>query len=242
MNIVVTGGSRGIGAGIVEKFAKNGHNVVINYNNSELVALELSHRLNGLGCNTKVCRADVSNVDDAGYLIDFCRSEYGRVDVLVNNAGIAMAKLFDKITEAEWTNMINVNLGGVFNCSQRVVKDMIHNKSGVIINIASIWGSSGASMEVHYSAAKAGVIGLTKALAKELGPSNVRVNCVLPGVIKTDMIRGYSEEDLEVLREETPFQRLGNPQDVANAVYFLASDEASFITGEVLNVSGGFLI
>lgn len=242
MNVVVTGGSRGIGAGIVEKFAHNGYNVVINYNNSEEAAIELMDRLNGLGCSTKVCRANVSSKREVTKLMDFCRQEYGRVDVLVNNAGIARARLFDEITEQEWTEVMDVNLRGVFNCSQAVVEEMIHNKSGSIVNVSSIWGISGASMEVHYSAAKAGVIGLTKALAKELGPSNIRVNCVLPGVIKTDMLKGYRDEDLDALREDTLLRRLGTPSDVANAVYFLASSEASFVTGEVLNVSGGFLV
>ena len=242
MNVLVTGGSRGIGAKIVEIFAKNGCNVVINYNNNQECARNLSDKLNSEGYSTRIFKADVSNVEQVRDMIEFCRDNYGGVDVLINNAGVAQTKLFYEITQDDWDKMINTNLKGVYNCTREVVSDMIRLKKGSIINVSSIWGITGASCEVHYSASKAGVIGLTKALAKELGPSNIRVNCVAPGVIKTDMLEEYTEDDLSALKEETPLLRLGMPEDVANVVFFLASDKASFITGEVINVNGGFLI
>ena len=242
MNVLVTGGSRGIGAKIVEIFAKNGCNVVINYNNNQECARNLSDKLNSEGYSTRIFKADVSNVEQVRDMIEFCRDNYGGVDVLINNAGVAQTKLFYEITQDDWDKMINTNLKGVYNCTREVVSDMIRLKKVSIINVSSIWGITGASCEVHYSASKAGVIGLTKALAKELGPSNIRVNCVAPSVIKTDMLEEYTEDDLRALKEETPLLRLGMPEDVANVVFFLASDKASFITGEVINVNGGFLI
>lgn len=242
MNVLVTGGSRGIGAKIVEIFAKDGCNVLINYNNSEKHAKELSDSLNAKGCKTVIFKADVSDIEQVKDMVNFFKSKFGTTDVLINNAGIAQTKLFDEITQNDWDRVLNTNLKGVYNCTREVVLDMIKLKKGCIVNVSSIWGITGASCEVHYSASKAGVIGLTKALAKELGPSNIRVNCVAPGVIKTDMLDEYSEDDLQALKEETPLLRLGSPLDVANAVYFLASEKASFITGEVINVNGGFLI
>ena len=241
MNVLVTGGSRGIGSKIVSTFASNKHNVLINYNNSEESAKDLSKDLNSKGFSTTIFKSDVSDIDQVNSMVDFFNKTYGSVDVLVNNAGIAKSQLFNEITQDDWDEVLNINLKGVFNCSRAVTCDMIKRKSGCIINISSIWGIEGSAMEVHYSASKAGVIGFTKALAKELGPSNIRVNCVAPGVIKTDMLSGYTEDDLEVLRNDTSLLRLGTSQDVADVVYFLASDKASFITGEVINVSGGFL-
>jgi 3-oxoacyl-[acyl-carrier protein] reductase len=168
-------------------------------------------------------------------------SEIGAVDVLVNNAGISQQKLFTDITDEDWRRMTGVNLDGVFYCSREASREMIRKKSGSIINISSMWGQVGASCEVHYSAAKAGVIGLTKALAKELGPSNIRVNCIAPGVIDTDMMSGFDNETKNSLIDETPLLRLGTPEDIAKAVVFLA-DENSFITGQVLGVNGGIII
>ena len=164
------------------------------------------------------------------------------MSVLVNNAGIAEQSLFTDITDDMWARMIGTNLSGAFYCSREALKNMIHEKDGVIINIASMWGEVGASTEVHYSAAKAGLIGLTKALAKEAGLSGVRVNAVSPGVVLTDMMSGFSESDKEALREETPLNILGTPDDIAQAVSFLVSDKASFITGQVISVNGGFVI
>ncbi len=168
--------------------------------------------------------------------------EVGSVDVLVNNAGISSQKLFTDITDDEWKRTIGVNLDGVFYCCRNALPYMIRQKSGAIINIGSMWGEVGASCEVHYSASKAGVIGLTKALAKEVAPSGVRVNCIAPGVVMTDMMSDFDDTTIEELKDETPLGRLGTPEDIAAAVLFLASDDASFITGQTLGVNGGFII
>jgi 3-oxoacyl-[acyl-carrier protein] reductase len=208
----------------------------------EETALALLENLQKKGISAAVFRADVAKKSEVQAMADFCAEKFGGIDILINNAAIAASKLFIDITEAEWDEMMNVNLKGVFNCSQAALKFMIPPKKGKIINIASIWGLVGGSCEVHYSAAKAGVIGLTKALAKELGPSNIQVNCIAPGVIQTEMLDSFREEDLEELRSATPLQRLGKPGDIAAAAYFLASEEADFITGQVLSPNGGFVI
>lgn len=166
----------------------------------------------------------------------------GDIDVLVNNAGVSSQKLFADITDEDWKKTTGVNLDGVFFCCREALKPMISKKNGVIINISSMWGEVGASCEVHYSATKAGVIGLTKALAKEVAPSGIRVNCITPGVIMTDMMADFDEKTVNELREETPLGRLGTPEDIAGAALFLASEDASFITGQVLGVNGGFVI
>jgi 3-oxoacyl-[acyl-carrier protein] reductase len=170
------------------------------------------------------------------------RDELGEVDALVNNAGISSQKLFTDITDEEWRRTLSTNLDGAFYCSREALPHMIRQKSGVIVNVSSMWGEVGASCEVHYSAAKAGLIGLTKALAKEVAPSGVRVNCVAPGVIMTDMMKSFDERTVEELRLETPLEKLGTPENVAAAVLFLAGDDSSFITGQVLGVNGGMVI
>lgn len=186
----------------------------------------------------RAVKADVSNPAEVEAMFD----EIGAVDVLVNNAGISSQKLFTDITDDEWRRTIGVNLDGVFYCCRSALPHMISRKSGVIINISSMWGEVGASCEVHYSASKAGIIGLTKALAKEVGPSGVRVNCITPGVVMTDMMSEFDDETVNELKAETPLNRLGTPEDIAAAVLFLASDDASFITGQTLGVNGGFII
>ncbi|HGM3259141.1 TPA: SDR family oxidoreductase, partial [Clostridioides difficile] len=183
-----------------------------------------------------------SNREDVENMVDYCIKEFGGLDVLVNNAGVSQDKLFTDITDEDWDNMMNINLKGSFYCSQVALKYMISEKKGNIINISSIWGISGASCEVHYSITKAGIIGMTKALAKEVGPSNIRVNSIAPGVINTDMLSGYNEEDIDALVEETPLMRLGTPEDIANCAIFLASDKSNFITGQVISPNGGFVI
>ena len=170
------------------------------------------------------------------------KEDFGRIDLLVCNAGIAQQKLFTDITDSDWNHMLGTNLTGVFNMCRAVIPEMVRKKEGKIINVSSMWGQTGASCEVHYSAAKAGVIGLTKALAKELAPSGITVNAVAPGVISTDMLSGFSQAELEQLRQEIPLGRLGTPQDVADAVAFLSSEGASYITGQVLAVNGGIVI
>lgn len=232
-NIIVTGSSRGIGAKVVEKFAKEGNRVILNYNKSGVEAEKIK---NEFPDNVVLYRADVSKFDEVKKMCDYCINEFGGIDVLVNNAGISQIKPFADITEEDWDGIMAVNLKGVYNCTKCVIDNMIHNKSGKIINIASIWGEVGGSCEVHYSASKAGIIGFTKALAKEMGLSNIQVNCVSPGIIDTDM---NSMHDLEELKKEVPLNKIGTPDDVANLVYFLASDEANYITGQVLSVNGG---
>ena len=239
--VLVTGGARGIGAEICRAFAHEGYKIAINYNSSEIQAVELKKELSPL-TDVEIFKADISESAQVNSMFLNIEKSLGTVDVLVNNAGIAEQVLFTDITDEMWQRMINVNLTGAFNCSRAALKNMINNKSGKIINITSMWGEVGASMEVHYSAAKAGVIGLTKALAKEVGLSGVTVNAISPGVVLTDMMAQFSDEDKASLKNETPLNRLGTPNDVANAVRFLASSDADFITGQVLSVNGGFVI
>lgn len=240
--VIVTGGATGIGRAVSSLFAENGHNVVIGYNKSIDAANELQSNLSKQGYSVTTYKCDVTNSNDTNGIVEFAVQKFGKVDVLACNAGITQQKLFTDITDEDWYNMINTNLTGCFNCCRAASKVMVSKHSGSIVNISSMWGISGASCEVHYSASKAGVIGLTKGLAKELAPSNIRVNCVAPGVIKTDMLSSFSDQDLEELKIETPLSRLGTPEDIAKAVYFLSSDDASFITGQVLSVDGGFIL
>lgn len=240
--ILITGGSRGIGAACARAFAAQGCRVAINYNKSEEKAQALCEELTALGYDVMAVHADVSDSASVGRMIDLVEERFGRIDVLVNNAGIAMQKLFTDTTDSEWERMIGTNLSAAFYCARAVASAMIREHSGCIINIASMWGEVGASCEVAYSAAKAGVIGLTKALAKELGPSGIRVNAISPGVVMTDMMAGFSEEDVAALRNETPLCTLGTPGDIANTAVFLASEKAKFITGQIIGVNGGMII
>lgn len=236
--IVVTGSSRGIGAAIVKHLAKLGYTVISNYNKSETNAKNVESELKKQGYTVDVFRADVSKPMEAKNLIDFAINKYGKIDVLINNAGICQDKLFTEITDEDWQNMMNNNLNSAFYCSREAAKNMIHNKQGLIINMSSIWGLTGGSMEVHYSTTKAGLIGLTKALAKELGPSNIRVNAIAPGIIDTDMNRGYSKEDLEELKNEIPLERIGTVNNIAKSVAWLIEDD--YTTGEVISINGGW--
>lgn len=239
--VLVTGGAKGIGAAICRAFAHKGYKVAINYNTSQKAAEELKQELSSYAA-AEIFKADVSDSVQVKKMFRDIECAFGGVDVLVNNAGIAQQALFTDITDEMWQRMLGVNLTGAFNCSREVLGFMIRQKKGVIINIASMWGETGASMEVHYSAAKAGLIGMTKALAKEVGLSGITVNAVSPGVVLTDMISQFSDSDKQSLIDETPLNRLGTPENIADAVCFLASDEASFITGQVLSVNGGFVI
>jgi 3-oxoacyl-[acyl-carrier protein] reductase len=238
---IITGSSQGIGRQIALEFAKNGYAVVVNYNKSKNEAFELAENIKNLGGNAIAAEADVSKFEEAQKLINLSLNEFGKIDVLVNNAGISLQKIFQDVSEAEWKNLFDVNVGSVFNCCSCVLKDMIPRKSGKIINISSIWGMVGASMEVHYSASKAAVIGFTKALAKELGPSGINVNCVAPGVIDTKM-NNFDQETLAELKNETPLRKIGSALDIAKTVLFLASSDTDFITGQVISPNGGFVI
>lgn len=240
--VLITGASRGIGAEIARQFALNGYNVAINYNKSEQSAQLLKQEITENGGTAEIFKADVSNYNEVVNMVESIYSTFEFIDILVNNAGIAQQILFTDITPEMWANMLNTNLTSVYNCCNAVLPKMISEHRGNIINIASMWGETGGSCEVHYSASKAGVIGLTKALAKEVGLSNIRVNCVSPGVVMTDMMSGFTQETLNSLAEETPLNKLGNSTDIANAVLFLADEKSSFITGQVLGVNGGILI
>ncbi len=238
---LVTGGAKGIGAAVCRALAKDGYNIALNYNSSVKQAEALKTELATVTC-VEIYQADVSDSAQVNRMLDEVENDFGGVDVLVNNAGIAGQALFTDITDSMWQQMIGTNLTGAFNCCRRCLPYMISRKNGVIVNIASMWGEVGASVEVHYSAAKAGLIGLTKALAKEVGLSGIRVNAVSPGVVLTDMMAQFSQGDIDALKEETPLDTLGTPENVADAVSFLCSDKASFVTGQVLSVNGGFVI
>ncbi|MEE1280624.1 MAG: SDR family oxidoreductase [Acutalibacteraceae bacterium] len=240
--VLITGASRGIGAEIARQFALGGYNVAINYNKSEQPAQLLKQEITENGGTAEIFKADVSNHSEVVEMVESIYSTFGFIDVLVNNAGIAQQILFTDITPDIWANMLNTNLTSVYNCCNAVLPKMISEHRGNIINIASMWGETGGSCEVHYSASKAGVIGLTKALAKEVGLSGIRVNCVSPGVVMTDMMSGFDKETLDSLAEETPLNKLGTSLDIANAVLFLADEKSSFITGQVLGINGGILI
>lgn len=238
MRVLITGGSRGIGAACVRKFCERGDRVVFLYRSADAAAEALSEETGALGlrCDVTDPLAVEAAVERAVQWLE------GEIDVLVNNAGIAQIKLFTDLTLEDWRKMLATNLDSVFYVSQAVARGMIRCHSGKIVNIGSMWGKCGASCEVHYSAAKAGLRGLTMALAKELGPSGITVNCVEPGVINTDMNAGLDEDTRRSLCEKTPLCRIGTADDVASAVLFFASDEASFITGQILGVDGGFAV
>ena len=241
--VFITGGSGGIGAAIAEEFARAGYGLVLHYNKGEERAHALADRLHSdYGVPALPCQADLSDTDAVNAMFTRATAEFGFIDTVVNNAGIAQQKLFTDLSDADWDRMINVNLGGTFRICRAALPEMIRQKRGTIINISSMWGQVGASCEVAYSAAKAGMIGLTKALAKEVAPSGITVNCIAPGAIRTPMLDCFTEEDLAALAEETPVGRIGTPEDVATACVFLASEGAQFITGQVLGVNGGFVI
>ena len=234
--ILITGGTGAIGSAIAAEFAAT-DDVVFTYNTRAEQAQTLCERL-----HCAAVQMDAADRESVERAVAQVLRDYGHIDVLVNNAGISQIKLFGDITPQDWDRMLAVNLTGCFNTCHAVLRHMIARKSGAIVNVSSVWGVHGASCEVHYSAAKAGVIGLTKALAKEVGASGVTVNCVAPGVINTDMVQVLGQETLDELVKETPLGRLGTPEDIAYAVAFFASERAGFITGQVLTADGGFIV
>lgn len=238
--IIVTGGSRGIGENIVRGLATEGYKIILNYNKSEEQAKKIKQDLSEQNIQIDIFKADVTKREEVKSLIKFGIEKYGKIDVLINNAGISQIKLFTDITDDDWENMIKTNLTSCFYTTQEAVKNMISNQNGCIINISSIWGNIGASCEVHYSAAKSGLNGMTKALAKELGPSNIRVNCIAPGIIKTDMNSELSEEDIQNITEEIPLQKIGYPQSITKCVKWLIEDD--YTTGQIISVNGGWSI
>ena len=241
-NVLITGASRGIGAAAARLFAAGGDRVFINYLRSEDKAEALAGELRIAGYVVHTVRADVSSSEDVGEMFSYIEGICSGIDVLVNNAGIAQTRLFTDITDDDWDKVISTNLSSAFYCCRRALPYMIRQKYGRIINVSSMWGQVGGSCEVHYSAAKAGIIGLTKALAMEEGLSGITVNCIAPGVIQTDMTSHLSESDKKQLMDETPTGTLGTPEDAARAIVFLAKKESGFITGQVLGVNGGYVV
>ena len=238
---LITGSSRGIGRAEAIKLAEDGYAVCINYIEREDKAEELVEMLTAQGFEAMCYKADVANSDEVKAMVKAVQERLGNVTLLVNNAGIAKQCLFQDMTEEYWHRMFGVNLNGAFNTIQAVLPNMLHEHSGCIINTSSIWGLHGASCEVAYSSTKHALIGLTRSLAQELAPTNIRVNCVAPGVINTDMVQVLGRETLDMIAVDTPVGRLGKPEDIAAVVSFLASDAASFITGQVITSDGGFM-
>lgn len=237
---IVTGASRGIGREIAKTLARKGIKVIANYNKSEEKAKELQKELEKENMQIDIFKADVSKRQEVKKLVQYTLEKYKKIDILINNAGIAEYKIFTDETDEDWNRVINNNLYSAFIMSQEVIPNMIHNKTGCIINISSVWGMVGSSLEVIYSVSKAGMDGLTKALAKELGPSNIRVNSIAPGAIDTDMNMDLSEEELKDLENETPLGRIGKVQDIAKCVNWLVDDD--FTTGQIISINGGWII
>lgn len=239
-NILITGGSRGIGKCLVENLAREGHNVILNYNKSEKQAKKIQNDLKEEGIIIEIYKADVSKKEEVKALVEFALKKWKNIDVLINNAGIARLQMFQDVTEEDWNEMIDTNLKSAFYMSQEVIPSMIHKKAGCIINISSIWGMVGASCETVYSISKAGMDALTKSLAKELGPSNIRVNSIAPGVIDTEMNSHIDKTIKKEIENETPLGKIGKPIDIYRCVKWLIEDE--FTTGQVISVNGGYVI
>ncbi|MBU5435324.1 elongation factor P 5-aminopentanone reductase [Pseudoflavonifractor sp. MSJ-37] len=240
--VLITGASRGIGAACARRFAAAGDQVVVNYHRSEAAAQALVEEIRSAGGTAAAIRADVGDPEQVRAMVDNVLEKFCQLDILICNAGVAKQQLFTDITDQDWRGIFRTDVDGVFYACRAVLPHFIHRKAGSIVTLSSMWGVTGGSCEVAYSAAKAAVIGLTRALAKEVGPSGIRVNCVAPGVIDTEMNGNLGPEDLEALREETPLERIGRPEDVAESVYFLSSPAAGFITGQILSPNGGILI
>ena len=236
--ILVTGGSNGIGADIVQTLAEDGNHVILNYNKSEQEAKKIQSDLKEKNIIIDIYKADVSNHIEVTKMINFCIDKYHKIDVLINNAWISQIKLFTDITDIDWNTVIQTKLTSAFYTIKDTLPSMIHNKSGLIINISSIWGQIGASCEVHYSVSKAGLDAMTKSLAKELGPSNIRVNSIAPGIIDTKMNEHLSSEELEEIRQEIPLEKIGNPHSISKCIQWLINDD--YTTGQVIAINGGW--
>ena len=238
--VIVTGGSNGIGKCIVEELSKKGHNVILNYYKSENNAKLIQDNLRKNGIEIDIFKADVSKREEVRKLVEYVLNKYKNIDVLINNAGISQTKLFTDITDQDWNTMLDTNLNSVFYMTQEVLPNMIHNKNGCIINISSVWGMVGASCEVHYAVSKAGIDAMTKSLAKELGPSNIRVNSIAPGIIETNMIGNLNEEEIDNIKQEIPLEKIGKPDNISKCVSWLIEDE--YTTGQVISINGGWIV
>ena len=239
---LITGSSRGIGRAVAAELAHQGYAVCINYRVRKDCADDLAAKLTAEGCRAMAVQADVADRTQVNDMVRRVEDAFGPVSLLVNNAGVAGQALFQEVTDELWHRYFAVNVDGAFHTIQAVLPPMLREHEGCIVNISSMWGLRGASCEVTYSATKAALIGLTRSLAAELAPTHIRVNCVAPGVIQTDMLRALPAEVLPQLAEETPLRRLGVPEDIAHAVAYLADEKSSFITGQVLTVDGGFIL
>lgn len=237
---IVTGASKGIGREIAKELAQEGIQVIANYNKSEKEAKSLQEELAKKNIKLDIFKADVSKREEAKKLISYALEKYGKIDILINNAGISEYKLFTDETDEDWNRVINTNLYSAFIMSQEASYNMIHNKKGCIINISSIWGIVGGALEVLYSISKAGIDGMTKALAKELGPSNIRVNSIAPGMINTKMNSKFTKQEIEEIKEEIPLEKIGEPSDIAKCVKWLVKD--IYTTGQVISINGGWII
>lgn len=238
--VIITGASRGIGREMAKQLARSNMKIIANYNQSEKEARELKEELEKENIAIDIVKADVSKREEAHRLVQFALQKYHKIDVLINNAGISEYKLFTDETDEDWKRMMDTNLYSAFVMSQEVIPNMIHHKEGCIINISSIWGVAGASLEVLYSTSKAGLNGMTKALAKELGPSNIRVNAIAPGIIDTSMNDKFSKEELEAIKQEIPLERIGKTEDVAKCAKWLIED--NYTTGQIISINGGWEI
>lgn len=234
--VLITGASRGIGREIAINLAKKGYTVIANYNKSEQQAKELENNNE----NIEIYKTDVSKRNDVKNMVKYILNKYGKIDVLINNAGISETKLFTDVSDEDWNKIINTNLYSAFCVTQEVLPNMINRKQGCIINISSVWGIVGASCETIYSIAKAGLDGMTKSLAKELGPSNIRVNSIAPGIINTDMNKNLTSEDLENIKSEIPLERIGKTLDISKCVEWLIDDD--YTTGQIISINGGWII
>ena len=237
---IVTGASRGIGKEIAKMLANEGIQVIANYNKSEEKALKLKKDLEEQGKLIDIFKADVSKQEECESLVKYTLEKYNKIDILINNAGIDQYKLITEVTKQDWEDMINTNLYSAFCMCQQVLPNMIHNKSGRIINISSIWGIVGASQEIVYSITKAGLDALTKSLAKEVGPSNIKVNSIAPGLIDTDMNKDLTEDEVKYVIDQTPLERIGKPQDIAKCIKWLIEDD--FTTSQIISINGGWII
>ena len=238
--VLITGSSRGIGAATARRLAEK-YKIVINYKNSKAEALDLLDEIRKINPLAIAVKADVSKEEEVYYLFDTIEKNFGSVDILINNAGKSHVGLIQDMTYENWQEIINTNLNSVFLTSKRAIGPMIRQKSGVIINMSSIWGKEGAALEAAYSASKGAINSFTKALSKELAPSNIRVNAIAPGVVLTDMMKNdYGEKDLKLIKEDIGLGRFADPKEIADLIAFLISDEASYITGSIIDINGGF--